>query len=168
MEPSYQLKVVLVRYILSITQKVRDLFGGRRYEAMSLGELVTFLADEPKPAAQEAFYRKLVVSKVGTRVPNSEGSLPRGDWVTTEDHTVGIPTITRPDGIAYLVVYCDIPSMVKVFPKDTFFELEARVVLEMARSIDGSVIVQNALDGRESWVGVPKEHIETLLSGQYV
>ena len=134
---------------------------------MSLAELVTLLADEPKPAVRDAFYRRLVASKVGARVPNSDGSIPRGDWVTTKDDKVGIPTTTRPDGIRYLAVYCDIPSMFRAFPKDTFIELDARVVLEMAKSIGGGLIVQNGLDGRQSWAGVPREHVDGLLSGRY-
>ncbi len=154
-------------HTLSLAQKVKSLFGGRRYDEMSLAELVTLLADEPKPAIRDAFYRRLLVSKVGTRVPNPSGLLPQSDWVTTKDDKIGIPTTTRPDGIRYLAVYCDIPSMFGAFPKDTFVELEARVVLQMAKSIGGGVIVQNGLDGRQSWAGVPREHVDGLLSGRY-
>ena len=152
---------------MSIARKIKDLFNGRRYDAMSLTELVTLLADEPKPAIRDAFYRRLVASKVGTRVPGSTSPLPRGEWVTTKDDTIGIPTTTRPDGIRYLAVYCDIPSMFRTFPKDTFVELDARVVLQMAKSIGGGVIVQNGLDGRQSWAGVPREHVDDLLSKRY-
>jgi len=54
----------------------------------------------------------------------------------------------------------------QAFPKDTFVELEARVVLQMAKSIGGGIIVQNGLDGRQSWPGVPREHVDDL-SGRY-
>ena len=153
---------------MGIIQNIRALFGGKRYESMSLAELVTLLADEPKPAIRDAFYRRLVASKVGTRAPSSVTPLPREDWVTTKDDKIGIPTTTQPDGIRYLAVYCDIPAMFRAFPKDTFIELDARVVLEMAKTIAGGVIVQNGLDGRQSWAGVPREHVADLLSNRYV
>jgi len=149
---------------MSLTQKFKSLFGGRSCDAMSLAELVTLAADKPTPANRDAFYRKLVISKVGTRVPKSDAPIQPGDRVTTKDDKFTIPTTTRPDGIRYLAVYCDIPEMFKAFPQDTFVELETRVVLEMAKSIGGGVIVQNGLDGRQSWAGVPRDHVEDLLS----
>lgn len=156
-----------VRRNMSVIQKLKRLFGGKHYETMSLAELVTLAADKPTPDNRDAFYRRLIISKIGTRVPKSDAPMQPGDRVTTKDDKVGIPTTTRPDGIRYLAVYCDIPAMFRAFPKDTFVELEARVVLTMAKSIGGGMIVQNGLDGRQSWAGVPRDHVDDLLSGRY-
>ena len=160
-------QVMSVRHTMSVAQKIKSLFGGRSYETMSLAELVTLAADKPTPANRDAFYRRLITSKVGTRVPKSGTPIRPGDYVTAKDDKFSIPTTTRPDGIRYLAVYCDIPAMFRAFPKDTFVELEASVVLTMAKSISGGIIVQNGLDGRQSWAGVPRDHVDDLLSGLY-
>ncbi len=156
-----------IRRTLSITQIFESLFGGKRLKTMSLADLVTLVADEPTPVNRDAFYRKLIVSKVGSRTSNLDDSMHPGERVQATGDKIGIPTTTRPDGIRYLTVYCDIPAMFRVFPKDTFVEVEARVVLQMAKNIGGGIIVYNGLDGRQSWVGVPREHVDELLSDRH-
>jgi hypothetical protein len=131
---------------------------------MTLARLVTLMADEPTPENMRAFYRLLLSSKVGARIPNPSHSLRPGTGITTATDQMQIPSAKNPDGSPMLIVYCDIPGMAAAYPQDSFFEVEGRVVLEMAQRIGGGVIVQNGLDGRESWAGVPKEHIAWILS----
>jgi hypothetical protein len=150
---------------MRIAQKLRDLFGEKRYETMTLGQLVTLVADDPTAANREALYGRLLFSKVGARAPTS---LPSGKHVTTEAENVRIPSTRGQDGNVYLLVCCDIPAMGIAFPGDRYFELDARVVLEMAASNGTGVIIQNMLDGKQSWTAVPKEDVADILSGRYV
>jgi hypothetical protein len=152
---------------MRIAQKLRDLFGVKRYETMTLGQLVTLVVDNPTAANQEAFFGRLLFSKVGARAPTTGLSLPSGKHVTTEGENVRIPSTRGPDGNVYLLVCCDIPAMWAEFPEDRYFELDARVVLEMAASNGTGVIFQNMLDGKQSWAAVPKEHVADILSGRY-
>jgi len=152
---------------MRIAQKFRDLFGGKRYETMTLGQLVTLVADNPIAENRNAFYGRLLFSKVGARASGSAPFQGSGKYVTKKDDNVGIPSVRRPDGNVYLVVYCDIPALWAAFPDDRFFELEARVVLEMAAGNGVGVIVQNLLDDKESWAAVPKEDVAEVLSWRF-
>ena len=130
----------------------------------SLASLVTLLADKPTFKNQNAFYQKLLTSKVGARLPSDYRSIVNGEQVVTSSNDqIGLPSTTMPDGTPMILVYCDIPQMVSLFPNDRFFELDGRVVLEMARSAKCGVIVQNQLDGKDSWAGVPREDVAPLL-----
>ena len=147
---------------MKIAQKLRELFGGKRYESMTLGQLVTLVADKPTAANRKAFYGRLLFSKVGARAPTTGLSLPSGKHVTTEGENVRIPSTRGPDGNVYLLVCCDIPAMWAAFPEDRYFELDARVVLEMAARDGTGVIFQNMLDGKQSWFAVPKERVTDI------
>ncbi len=134
---------------------------------MTLSQLVTRVADEPTAENRNAFYRSLLVSKVGARVPNPKGSLQPGTHVTTQEDPIGIPNTTGPEGTTMLLVCCDIPQMAVLHPKDTFVEIDGRSVLQMAEKEGIGIIVQNLLDGKESWAGVPKEHVAKILRRKY-
>ena len=140
---------------------------GKQHEALTLGQLVMLVADDPSLANRNAFYGCLLFSKVGIRVTNPGGVLQPGTRVTTKDDSVAIPSAMGPDGNCYLVVYCDIPALWAAFPHDAFSELDARVVLEMARSNGHGVIVQNSTGDREAQAAVSKEHVADVLSGRF-
>ncbi len=65
------------------------------------------------------------------------------------------------------MVCCDVPAMLAAFPDDRYFELDAHVVLEMAANNGTGVIVQNMLDGKQSWAAVNREDVADVLSGCY-
>lgn len=133
--------------------------------APTLAETVTVLADHPTTENQHAFYRALLTSKVGSRLPADYQPVEHGQQVTASSNApVTLPRTTAPDGTTMLLVYCDIPAMHKLFPNERFFELEGRAVLELARANSFGVIVQNAVDGRDSWAGVPKDDVPNVLS----
>ena len=134
---------------------------------MTLSQLVTLVADKPTVKNRNAFYHSFLVSRVGARIPNPSGSLQAGIRVTTQEDQVSLPTTTGPDGTTMILVYCDIPRMAAVHPEDTFIEVDGRVVLEMAEKENFGVIVQDLLEGKESWAGVPKEHVAEILAGKY-
>ena len=144
--------------------------GGKpdeRHEAMTLGQLVTLVADDPSPANRDAFYGRLLFSKVGIRVANPDGALQPGRRVTTKDEEVDFPVATDPDGNVHMVVYCDIPALWAAFPQDAFQEYDARVVLEMARSNGLGIIVQNGVGDRQAEAAVSKVDVGDVLSGRY-
>jgi hypothetical protein len=152
---------------MKILDMATSLFGGKKREQLTLSQLVTLLADEPTTKNRNAFYHCLLSSKVGTRILNPDGYIKSGVSVTTKENPIKIPTATGPDGITMILVYCDIPKMLVANPKDAFVELDGRVVLEMAEKEGFGIVVQNALDGKESWAGVPKEHVADILSNKY-
>jgi len=57
--------------------------------------------------------------------------------------------------------------MAAAHPEYTFVEIEGRIVLEMAEKEGFGVVVQNMLDGKESWAGVASEHVADILAGKY-
>jgi hypothetical protein len=152
---------------MSIAQKLKRLFGTRDPESMTLTELVTLVADEPTAANLELFYQRLLFSKVGTRAPNPHGSIKPGTRATTAHESVAIPSTQDAKGNSYLLVFCNVPAMFEAFPRDTFAELDARVVLEMARGRAMGVIVQNPLENKQPWVGVPRADVAAILAGRY-
>jgi hypothetical protein len=152
---------------MSIAQKLKRIFGTQDPESMTLTELVSLVADEPTPANLELFYRRLLISKVGTRVPNPHGSIQPGTRKTTPDEKVGIPSTQDAKGYSYLLVFCNIPAMFQAFPQDTFAELDARVVLEMAKSRAMGVLVQNVLEKKQPWVGVLRADVADVLAGRF-
>ena len=134
----------------------------------TLPELVTLLADYPTAENQNAFYSALLTSKVGARLPTDYQSVDHGQQITTtKDDQVSIPTTNGPDGTPMLLVHCDIPGMHELFPNDRFFEIEGRVVLEMAQTGNCGVIVQNSTDGRQSWAGVAKDIVTAVLASKH-
>ncbi len=144
--------------------------GGKpdeRHEAMTLGQLVTLVSDDPLPANRDAFYGRLLFSKVGIRVANPDDSLAPGRRVTTKDEEVDFPSATDPDGNVHMVVYCDIPALWAAFPDDAFEEYDARVVLEMARSNGLGLVVQNVLGEQQASAAVSKDDVGDVLSGRY-
>ena len=151
---------------MSIAQKLKRLLGPSP-ENMTLTELVTLVADEPTPGNLELFYQRLLVSKVGTRVPNPDGSIKPGTRKTTVHDNFAIPHTQDAKGNSYLLVFCNIPAMFEAFPQDTFAELDARAVLEMAKSHAMGVIVQNVLEKKQPWVGVLRADVADVLAGRY-
>jgi hypothetical protein len=148
-------------------ESVQYLLGRKKSEQMTLSQLVTLVADKPTTKNRNAFYRSLLVSKVGTRIQNTNGSFKPGTHVTTKEEQALIPTTIGPDGTTMILVYCDIPGMFAAYPRDAFIELDGRIVLEMAEKKNFGIIVQNLLGGNESWAGVPKEHVADILGGKY-
>jgi hypothetical protein len=132
---------------------------------MTLAQIVTLMADEPTPENMRSFYRLRLYSKVGARVSNPNPTLTPGTRMATETDQMQIPSVEGSDGSPMLIVYCDIPGMAAAYAQDYFFELEGRVVLEMAQRMGAGVIVQNGLDGKQCWARVPKEHVAWIRSG---
>ena len=151
---------------MSIVQKLKR-FLGPSPENMTLTELVTLVADEPTPANLELFYRRLLVSKLGARVPNPDGSIQPGTRKTTVHDNFGITQTQDAKGYSYLLVFCNTPAMFEAFPQDTFIELDARAVLEMAKSRAMGVIVQNVLESRKPWVGILRADVADVLAGRF-
>ncbi len=147
---------------MTIAETVKRLFGRPRRERMTLPQLVTLLADQPTTENRNAFYRSLLLSKVGCQIPNPDGSIKPGTRVPTEDDNLRLPTGTLPDGRRMLLVCCDIPGMFAAHPA-TYAEFEGRAALEFARDAGLGLLVQNKLDGRDSWAVVPSEHVAVLL-----
>jgi hypothetical protein len=99
-----------------------------------------------------ALYRVLLRSKVGARASPGQQ---------------GLPTAKLEDGTRMLVALCNIPAMAEANPGVHFFEIAALDVLAMADSAGYGVIVENALDGRSSWVGIaPKQVTQLLFNAQ--
>ncbi len=138
----------------------------KKLEQMTLGQLVTLVADDSSPDNVHALFHALLVSKVGARVPNPGGAIKSGPHRTTANDHVKLPSTQAPDGSLMILVYCDIPAMFAAYPKDAFVELDSRTVLEMAKQAGMGVIVQNMLDGKESWVGVSKEQVIDILDNR--
>ncbi len=134
---------------------------------MTLGQLVTLLADDNTPEASRAFFRALLVSKVGIRVTKPLGSIKSGIYKTKKDDNITIPTGRAPNGEIVLLVYCDIPAMTAANPTEAFAEFDSRLVLEWARQAGYGVVVQNELDGKASWAGVPAADVVDILNGKY-
>jgi hypothetical protein len=152
---------------MSITQRLKRLFGTKIHESLTLTDFVTLLAEKPTRGNRKLFYQRLLFSTVGTRIPNPDGSIKAGTRATTADDNVEIPSTQDSDGNRYLFVFCNVPAMWAAFPHDTFAELDARVVLEMAQSEGMGVIVQNVLESAKPWVRVPKEDVTDILAGRY-
>jgi hypothetical protein len=114
-----------------------------------LPELISLVAKEPTAENRDAFYRALLVSRVGVRNPNPPRSIPTG---------------RAPDGSPVLVVSCDILRLCAAYPRERFSELAARDVLKMARSAGGGVVVKNDLDGKGSWAAVPRDQVAEILA----
>ena len=74
---------------------------------------------------------------------------------------------TGPDGAPLLLVFCDIPGMAAANPDKFWFDLEGETLLKRALQNGAGIIVQNGLDGRDSWAGVPKDHVAGILAGEY-
>jgi hypothetical protein len=140
---------------------------GKSLETMTLGELVTLVADKPTAENRDVLYGRLLFSKVGGRLPETAQGIAVGTHVTTKQDNVGIPSTQGPDGKVYLVVFCDIPAMQAEFPDERLFELDCRVVLEMAQGKGLGVILRNMLDSSQRWVAVPREVVPAILSGRY-
>jgi hypothetical protein len=137
------------------------------YIKMTLGQLVILAADEPTAANRRAFYERLYFSKVGIRTENPSGTIQPGTRITKPGEQMAIPCAQGRDGKSYLVVGCDILAVWAAFPNDLFIELEARVVLEIAKRNGLGVIVQNLLDDKQRAAVVPEEDVSDLLSGKY-
>jgi hypothetical protein len=152
---------------MSITQRLKRLFGTKIQERLTLTDFLTLLAEKPTRRNRKLFYQRLLFSKVGTRIPNPDGSIKAGTRATTADDNVAVPSTQDSDGNLYLFVFCNVPAMWAAFPHDTFAELNARVVLEMAHSQGMGVIVQNVLESAKPWVRVPKADVADILAGRY-
>jgi hypothetical protein len=148
---------------VGIADKLKGWLGPQRYDELALSELVTLLARRPRAEIRDAFYRRLLTAKVGARLSKPIGLLPASHGATQADQ-LSIPSTRLPNGMLCLVVFCDIPAMAKALPDERLFELDARVVLEMARDHGCGVVVQNALDGQKSWVAVTPEDVRALLA----
>jgi hypothetical protein len=117
-------------------------------EQLDLARLVTLTADKPDQEHTSAFYRVLLRSQVGAQASAGQQRLP---------------TATLDNGAQMLIAYCDIPAMAQAYPGAQFFEIAALDVLAMANSAGCGVIVENALDGRNSWVGITAQQVTQLL-----
>jgi hypothetical protein len=148
---------------VGIADKLKSWLGPERYDELELPELVTLLARRPRAEIRDVFYSRLLTAKVGARLSPSV-EMAAGTHVTTDADQISIPSARLQNGMLCLVVFCDIPAMVKAHPEERFFALDARVVLEMARENGCGVVVQNALDGKESWAAVPPEDVRVLLA----
>ncbi len=148
---------------MGIADKLKAWLGPKRYDELELPELVTLLARRPRAEIRDAFYRRLLTAKVGARLTKGIELAP-GSHVTTDEDQISIPSTRLPNGMLFLVVFCDIPAMAKALPEERLFALEARVVLEMARENGCGVIVQNALDGKNSWAAVTPDDVRALLA----
>lgn len=150
---------------MSILRAAQRLLGRAAVDELTLPELVTLVANDRSDANVRAFYRALMTSNVGARAPTAPRQ--RGAYMVTESDQIGIPSVMGKDGSPVLVVYCGIPALSAAHPGETFLEIESRLVLEMARAIEGGVVIQNGTDGRDSWAGVPREHVADVLAGRY-
>src|SRR5262245_58465493 len=68
------------------------------YLQMTLGQLVTLLANEPTLANRHAFYERLFFSKVGIRTENPNGTMQPGTRITKQGETIPIPHAQGQDG----------------------------------------------------------------------
>jgi hypothetical protein len=115
---------------------------------LDLAALVTLAADTPDEAHMGALYRVLLRSKVGAQASAGQQRLS---------------TATLENGMQMLVAFCDIPAMAAANPGAQFFEIAALDVLAMADSAGYGVILENALDGRNSWIGLAPKQVTQLL-----
>jgi hypothetical protein len=121
-------------------------------EHLSLARLISLAAATPDEAHLGTLYRVLLRSKVGARASAGQQ---------------GLPTAKLEDGTLMLVALCNIPAMAEANPGVHFFEIAALDVLAMADSAGYGVILENALDGRNSWVGIaPKQVTQLLFNAQ--
>jgi hypothetical protein len=148
---------------------VRQTLGNKALSVLSLPELVTLAADKPTVEYREAFYGALLPCKVGAPWPIPPDELIRtGKYQTKSGDQFGIPVTLGPDGLPWYLVIADTAALAAGHPGETYGEVYTRVVLEMALDRGyGGVIVQNKADGKDSWVGVPKEHVADILDGRY-
>jgi hypothetical protein len=140
-------------------------FGGAG--SLPLPEIVTRLADRQSDKLRLAFYRSMLSSRVGSRVQNPDPYRASGQFVTGPDDGFGVPFGTTPGVGNALAVYCNIPAMVAAHPNDAWFEMDARVVLEMAAAKGCAVVVINGLDGRDSWAAISREDVPRILAGEF-
>jgi hypothetical protein len=134
---------------------------------MTLGQLVTLLADNNTREASHAFFRALLLSKVGVRIPKAFGPVQPGLYRIKAGDNLPIPSGQAPNGEVVLLVYCDIPAMAAAHPAEPFAEIDSRLVLEWAKKSGYGVVVQNGLDGKASWAGVPAADVVDILNGKY-
>ncbi len=87
--------------------------------------------------------------------------------MTSSRDQIRLPTAPGPSGTTMLLVCCDIPGMFAAHPENAFIEFDGRVVLEIAEKKGFGVVVQNMVDGKESWAGVLKEDVADILAGKY-
>jgi len=117
-------------------------------EQFDLAALITLAADTPDEAHMGTLYRVLLRSKVGAQASAGQQRLP---------------TATLENGMQMLVAFCDIPAVAAANPGAQFFEIAALDVLAMADSAGYGVILENPLDGRNSWVGLAPKQVTQLL-----
>ena len=129
---------------------------------LSLPDAVILLADAPTSANREAFFRTLVASRLGAR---TTAEIPPGQH-TLGAQEVTFPTSTAPDGSPMILTWCDIPGMLTKFPDDRFFEVDARVVLQMAANSGFGIIVQYQSGDAPTWAGVGIDDVARILSSE--
>jgi hypothetical protein len=134
----------------------------------SLSDLINLLATQPTVEARNAFYRRLLQAKVGFILPKASINNPVAvPPLADSNDALGIPVSIAGDGTPLLLLYCDIPKLVQLWPSLSFVELDAIVALEMARNIQGGIIVRTSLDPTSAFAGVPSHHIEDVLANRF-
>jgi hypothetical protein len=131
-----------------------------------LGQLVLLTADGDGEARQEVFGR-LLCSKVGIKLENPHRTFPAGTWVTTANDPIEIPSTRGSDGHLYLSIYADVPVMWAAFPDEAIGEIDARVILKMARDNGMGIIIHYRSSDQDAQFAVPRECINDILEGAY-
>jgi hypothetical protein len=128
-----------------------------------LAKKVIHLADSPSEENKWAFYKCLLRNRVGIRVPRELGTVPSGDYVTTAESDLRIPTAKSPMGEDMLLVLTDVAWLHQHEPGSVFVEMDGRDLLRVAREAGAGVIVQVLGPGRQAWSGVPAADVRQIL-----
>ena len=152
---------------MSIAQKLKRLFGTKDPESMTLTELVTLVADEPTRANLEWFYRRLLVSKVGARIPNPHGSIQPGTRQTSAHDNFGIRThrTRRATAICSSFVTsrpCSKPSRRTPSPSWTLASC-----WRWPRAVPWASSFRTSWKKRLPWAGVLRADVADVLAGRY-
>lgn len=152
---------------MEMLRRIKQFLRSRNTGNRSLPELVTLMADHPTISNRNAFYLALRTSRLGAYVEELPPVVTAGEHRVQAGENFTVPTTTGPDGAPMLLVFCDIPGMAAANPNKSWFDLEGETLLNMALQNEAGIIVQNGLDGRQSWAGVPNSHVAGILAGEY-
>lgn len=129
-----------------------------------LAEQVFSVADSPNEENKWAFYKALLNGRVGIRIPRELGSVPSGEYVTTAESDLRIPTAKSPTGEGMLLVLANLNWLHEHEPGAVFIEMDGCDVLRMARNAGAGVIVQVLGPTRQAWSGVPPGDVAKVLT----
>lgn len=129
-----------------------------------LAKQVLSVADSPNEENKWAFYKALLSGRVGFRIPREMGSVPSGEYVTTAESNLRIPTAKSPTGEDMLLVLANVNWLHEHEPGSVFIEMDGCDVLRMARNTRSGVIVQVLGPTRQAWSGVPPDDVAKVLA----